>query len=73
MSMQLPSIRYTLTRRRKPRRQRCGVSSRNLLLQGKPTIPIAAEYPLDEVARAYRDVASRHGFGKRVLKLAVGE
>lgn len=44
-----------------------------LVAAGKLTIPIAAEYPLDEVARAYHDVASRHGFGKRVLKLAVGE
>jgi NADPH:quinone reductase-like Zn-dependent oxidoreductase len=37
------------------------------------TIPIAGEYPLEEVARAYRDVASRHGFGKRILTVAVGE
>jgi NADPH:quinone reductase-like Zn-dependent oxidoreductase len=37
------------------------------------TIPIVEEYPLEEVARAYHDVASRHGFGKRILKVAVGE
>jgi NADPH:quinone reductase-like Zn-dependent oxidoreductase len=39
----------------------------------KLTTPIAGEYALEEVVRAYRDVASRHGFGKRVLKVAVGE
>jgi NADPH:quinone reductase-like Zn-dependent oxidoreductase len=44
-----------------------------LIVAEKLTIPIAAEYPLEEVARAYRDVASRHGFGKRVLKVAVDE
>jgi NADPH:quinone reductase-like Zn-dependent oxidoreductase len=44
-----------------------------LIAAGKLTIPIAGEYSLEEVVRAYRDVASRHGFGKRVLKVAVVE
>jgi NADPH:quinone reductase-like Zn-dependent oxidoreductase len=44
-----------------------------LIAAGKLTIPIAGEYPLEEVARAYRDVASRHGFGKRILTVADGE
>jgi NADPH:quinone reductase-like Zn-dependent oxidoreductase len=44
-----------------------------LIAAEKLTIPIAGEYALEEVVRAYRDVASRHGSGKRVLKVAVGE
>lgn len=44
-----------------------------LIVAGHLTIPIIAEYSLDDVARAYRDVATRHGFGKRVLKIADGE
>ncbi|MFF1819774.1 NADP-dependent oxidoreductase [Kribbella sp. NPDC058245] len=40
-----------------------------LAAAGDFRIPIAAAYPLDEVQQAYRDVATRHGAGKRVLHI----
>jgi NADPH:quinone reductase-like Zn-dependent oxidoreductase len=44
-----------------------------LIVAGHMRIPIAATYRLEDVAQAYRDVATRHGFGKRVLRVAVDE
>jgi NADPH:quinone reductase-like Zn-dependent oxidoreductase len=35
--------------------------------KGELTIPIARTYPLDDVRAAYRDLATRHVSGKRVL------
>jgi NADPH:quinone reductase-like Zn-dependent oxidoreductase len=35
--------------------------------EGEITIPIAAGYPLERVRDAYRDLATRHVSGKRVL------
>ncbi|MGW5741021.1 NADP-dependent oxidoreductase [Amycolatopsis sp. NPDC003861] len=40
-----------------------------LIVSGKVVVPIEAEYPLEEIRRAYLDVATRHGFGKRVVRL----
>jgi NADPH:quinone reductase-like Zn-dependent oxidoreductase len=40
-----------------------------LAARGEFTIPIAATYPLDRVQQAYRDVATRHVGGKRVLRI----
>jgi NADPH:quinone reductase-like Zn-dependent oxidoreductase len=40
-----------------------------LAANGDFRIPIAAAYPLDKVQQAYRDVATRHGAGKRVLRI----
>ncbi|MFG1784066.1 NADP-dependent oxidoreductase [Rhodococcus oryzae] len=37
--------------------------------EGLFTIPIAQVYPLEEIRQAYRDVATRHGGGKRVLSI----
>jgi NADPH:quinone reductase-like Zn-dependent oxidoreductase len=37
--------------------------------RGELTIPITAVYPLEQVRQAYRDVATRHASGKRVLQL----
>jgi NADPH-dependent curcumin reductase CurA len=34
------------------------------------TVPIGAVYPLEQIQQAYREVATRHGSGKRVLRLA---
>jgi NADPH:quinone reductase-like Zn-dependent oxidoreductase len=36
---------------------------------GRFTVPIAQVYPLERVQDAYRDVATRHARGKRVLNL----
>jgi NADPH:quinone reductase-like Zn-dependent oxidoreductase len=41
----------------------------DLAALGQLTIPIAASYELARVQQAYRDVASRHGSGKRVLRI----
>lgn len=41
----------------------------DLIVAGKVVVPIEAEYPLEDIARAYADVATRHGFGKRVVRL----
>ncbi|GAA0241268.1 NADP-dependent oxidoreductase [Cryptosporangium japonicum] len=41
----------------------------DLIAAGRLVVPIEAEYPLDEIARAYTDVATRHGFGKRVVRV----
>lgn len=41
----------------------------NLVVKGELVVPIQAEYALDDVQRAYTDVATRHGFGKRVIRL----
>ena len=38
-----------------------------LAAKGEITIPIAAVYPLERVRDAYRDLATRHVSGKRVL------
>lgn len=38
-----------------------------LAAKGEITIPIAAIYPLELVRDAYRDLATRHVSGKRVL------
>ncbi|MEU8234475.1 NADP-dependent oxidoreductase [Actinoplanes sp. NPDC048967] len=40
-----------------------------LIASGDLVVPIEAEYPLEDIARAYVDVATRHGFGKRVVRL----
>jgi NADPH:quinone reductase-like Zn-dependent oxidoreductase len=40
-----------------------------LIAEGRLLVPIEAEYPLEDIARAYIDVATRHGFGKRVVRL----
>ncbi|MEV4343265.1 NADP-dependent oxidoreductase [Actinoplanes sp. NPDC049596] len=40
-----------------------------LIAAGRLSVPIEAEYPLEDIARAYIDVATRHGFGKRVVRL----
>lgn len=40
-----------------------------LIAAGQLLVPIEAEYPLEDIARAYTDVATRHGFGKRVIRL----
>lgn len=40
-----------------------------LVVKGQLVVPIEAEYPLEGVRRAYVDVAGRHGFGKRVIRL----
>ena len=46
----------------------------DMAAEGQFTIPVAQVYPLEEVAQAYRDVATRHTSGKRVLSLiAPGE
>lgn len=39
----------------------------DMAAEGQFTIPIAQVYPLEEVRQAYRDVATRHTSGKRVL------
>lgn len=36
---------------------------------GALDIPVSAVYPLERVADAYREVGTRHGFGKRVLRI----
>ncbi|MEU8379537.1 zinc-binding dehydrogenase, partial [Streptosporangium sp. NPDC048865] len=41
----------------------------DLVASGRLVVPIEAEYPLEDISRAYVDVASRHGFGKRVVRL----
>ncbi|MGI5502287.1 NADP-dependent oxidoreductase [Lentzea sp. CA-135723] len=41
----------------------------DLVVKGQLVVPIEAEYPLEDVRRAYVDVATRHGFGKRVIRL----
>ncbi|HZZ46957.1 MAG TPA: NADP-dependent oxidoreductase [Pseudonocardia sp.] len=41
----------------------------DLAASGKLVIPIAGSYDLAQVRQAYRDVASRHGSGKRVLRI----
>jgi NADPH:quinone reductase-like Zn-dependent oxidoreductase len=38
--------------------------------EGQFVIPIEKVYPLDQVRAAYRDVATRHGRGKRILAVA---
>ncbi|MCY1143615.1 nitroreductase/quinone reductase family protein [Actinoplanes sp. Pm04-4] len=40
-----------------------------LIASGRLVVPIEAEYPLEDIARAYLDVATRHGFGKRAVRL----
>ncbi|TKV27866.1 NADP-dependent oxidoreductase [Arthrobacter sp. NamB2] len=40
-----------------------------LAASGALDIPVGAVYPLERVADAYREVATRHGFGKRVLRI----
>ncbi|MBL7260192.1 zinc-binding dehydrogenase [Actinoplanes sp. LDG1-01] len=40
-----------------------------LIAAGRRVVPIEAEYPLEDIARAYTDVATRHGFGKRVARI----
>lgn len=40
-----------------------------LAAAGRIEIPINQVYPLERVADAYRAVATRHGFGKRVLRV----
>lgn len=40
-----------------------------LIADGRLVVPIEREYPLEDVARAYADVATRHGFGRRVVRL----
>ncbi|MGW5741013.1 NADP-dependent oxidoreductase [Amycolatopsis sp. NPDC003861] len=41
----------------------------DLVVKQQLVVPIEAEYPLEEIRRAYLDVATRHGFGKRVVRL----
>ncbi len=41
-----------------------------LVAQGRISIPVAAAYPLEAVQEAYRDLATRHVRGKRVLHVA---
>ena len=41
-----------------------------LIARGRLRIPVAASYPMAEVQQAYRDLASRHVRGKRVLHIA---
>ncbi|MFI2364060.1 NADP-dependent oxidoreductase [Promicromonospora sp. NPDC019610] len=41
----------------------------DLVAQGRVVVPIEAEYPLEDVRRAYVEVGTRHGFGKRVIRL----
>nr|WP_218163296.1 NADP-dependent oxidoreductase [Actinoplanes philippinensis] len=40
-----------------------------LIADGRLVVPIEAEYRLEDIARAYIDVANRRGFGKRVVRL----
>ncbi|MFF5553861.1 NADP-dependent oxidoreductase [Streptomyces olivaceoviridis] len=41
----------------------------DLVVKDQLVVPIESEYPLEDVRRAYIDVATRHGFGKRVIRL----
>ncbi|WP_043728092.1 NADP-dependent oxidoreductase [Kutzneria sp. 744] len=41
----------------------------DLVVSGQLIVPVEAEYPLEDIRRAYIDVATRHGFGKRVVRL----